>query len=390
MNADRWKWPYYAPDEIEAVTKVLASGKVNYWTGEEARLFEKEYAAHVGTKYAIAMMNGTVTMEAALHALGIGAGDEVIVPSHTFIATASAVVMRGAKPVVADISQASNNITLEAIKAAYTEKTKAIIVVHLAGWPCDMDPILAFAKQHKLKIIEDCAQANGATYKGKPVGSFGDISSFSFCQDKIITTGGEGGMVVTNDESLWRKMWAFKDHGKSYAAVYEKEHQPGFRWLHEAFGTNFRMTEVQAAIGRAQLKKLTEWKAIRRRNAGILTDCFRKISALRVEVPPADIEHAYYKYYVYLRPELLKPEWPRDRIIGEINKQGIPCFWGGCSEIYREKAFTDAGYAPAERFPNAKHQGETALVFLVHPTLTEQEIEHTCLTVKAIMQEASQ
>jgi dTDP-4-amino-4,6-dideoxygalactose transaminase len=383
-------WPHYEEDEIEAVSTVLRSGKVNYWTGSECREFEKEYAAFVGTQYAISMMNGTVTLEAALYALDIGEGDEVIIPSHTFIATASCVVRRGAKPVVADISPNSNNITLESIQAVFTPKTKAIIVVHLAGWPCDMDPILSFAKEHHLKVIEDCAQAHGAIYKSRPVGSMSDVASFSFCQDKIITTGGEGGMVVTNNEDLWRKMWAFKDHGKSYATVYEQIHSSiGFRWLHESFGTNGRMTEMQAAIGRKQLQKLPAWISKRQENAKILTKAFKKIGALRVVEPEKDISHAYYKYYVYLNLEKINPNFSRDSIIQSINEAGVPCFSGGCSEIYREKAFAEHHYAPVHRLANARSQGETSLVFLVHPTLTSEEMTQMVKVVENIMREVT-
>jgi dTDP-4-amino-4,6-dideoxygalactose transaminase len=377
-------WPSFTPAEIEAVSAVLHSGKVNYWTGSECREFEKEFASFVGTQHAIAMMNGTVTMEAALYALGIGPGDEVIVPSHTFIASASAVVMRGATPIVADIDPDSNSLNAQTIQAKLTPKTKAIIVVHLGGWPAEMDEIMALANAHQLFVIEDCAQAHGAEYKGRPVGSIGHIGSFSFCQDKIMTTGGEGGMVVTNDPILWQKMWEYKDHGKSFEAVYHRQHAPGFRWLHESFGTNFRMTDMQAAIGRIQLGYLPEWRKKRAQNAHILVDYFSKIPALRVPTIPDYVQHAYYKLYVYTRPDALPSGWSRDRIVSTLNEQGIPCFHGGCSEIYREKAFIDAGLAPTDRFPTAKTQGETSLMFLIHPTLTEWHMHRAGQAVQAI------
>jgi len=279
-------WPYFERDEINAVVAVLKSGKVNYWTGDEGRLFEKEFAAFAGCNHAVALANGTVALELALYALGIGPGDEVIVTSRTFIASASCVIMRGATPVMADIDPVSQNITAETIKAAITPKTKAIIAVHLAGWPCDMDPILKLAKKHSLKVIEDCAQAHGATYKGRPVGSMGDAGAFSFCQDKIMTTGGEGGMLTTNDEEVWRKAWEYKDHGKGYDAVYNRRHSPGFRWLHESFGTNLRMTEMQSTLGRTALAKLPTWVATRRRHAGILNSRLSQLEALRTTIPP--------------------------------------------------------------------------------------------------------
>lgn len=381
-------WPTFAQDEINSVSRVLASGKVNYWTGQESRLFEEEYAKATETQYAIALMNGTVALEAALAALDIGPGDEVITTCRTFIASASCVVMRGATPVLADVDPVTQNITAASIKKVMTAKTKAIIVVHLAGWPCDMDEINQLAKQHNLFVIEDCAQAHGAKYKGKPVGSLSDIAAFSFCQDKIITTGGEGGMITTNNKKIWERIWALKDHGKSYEAVYERQHPQGFRWLHESFGTNWRMTELQSVIGRIQLAKLTEWNRIRRANASILTNAFKQISAFRVTEPTADIFHAYYKYYVFVKPEQLKSDWNRDRIFQAINAKGVPCYTGSCSEIYLEKAFLDAGLTPVERFPVAKELGETSLMFLVHPTLTEAHMQHMANVVSEVMNEA--
>ena len=267
-------WPYFARDEIEAARKVLESGKVNYWTGAEGRQFEKEFAEFVGCDYAVAVANGTVALELALYALGIGPGDEVVVPSRTFIASASCAVMRGAKPVVADIDPVSQNITAETIARVLSPRTKAIVAVHLAGWPCDMDPIKKLARDRGLYVIEDCAQAHGATYKGKKVGSLGDVAAFSFCQDKIMTTGGEGGMLTTSNREIWERAWSYKDHGKSYAEVYKKDHPPGFRWLHESFGTNWRLTEMQAAIGRVQLNKLPQWVEKRRINAAVLKRAF--------------------------------------------------------------------------------------------------------------------
>jgi dTDP-4-amino-4,6-dideoxygalactose transaminase len=381
-------WPYFASDEIEAVTSVLRSGKVNYWTGQEGRKFETEFADHIGSKYGICVANGTLALELALHALRIGPGDEVITTSRTFIASASCVVMRGARPVCVDVDRNSQNITAETIRPAITAKTKAIIVVHLAGWPCDMDSILELAEEHGLKVIEDCAQAHGASYKGKPVGSLGHMAAFSFCQDKILTTGGEGGMVTTNDEQLWNRAWSYKDHGKSHDAVFRREHPPGFRWLHESFGTNWRLTEMQSALGRVLLRKLPEWVAIRRKNAEQLTECFRSMPALRVTAPPSEAGHSYYKYYVFVQPERLRQGWNRDRIMSDITAAGVPCFSGSCSEIYLERAFTE-DMRPSASLPVARELGETSLTFLVHPTLLDIHIEMTCETVKRVMELAT-
>jgi dTDP-4-amino-4,6-dideoxygalactose transaminase len=382
-------WPSFTEEEADAVKQTLLSNKVNYWTGTEGREFEKEFAAYSGCQYAIALANGTVALELALEALGIKPGDEVITTCYTFIASASAIVMRGAIPVLADIDPGSLNITAEIIRPHITSKTKAIIAVHLVGLPCDMDPIMALAREYDLKVIEDCAQAHGANYKGRPVGSLGDAAAFSFCQDKIMTTGGEGGMLTTNDAEVWERAWAYKDHGKSYDAVYNREHPPGFRWLHESFGTNWRMTEMQAAIGRIQLRKLPEWKATRQANAAILTAAFKKIPALCLLEPPTGFDHAYYKYYVFVRTELLKSGWDRDRIMNAIVAEGVPCFSGICPEIYLEKAFIDAGFGLKERLLNARICGETALLFLVHPTLDAVAMIDTVNVVRKVMSQAT-
>lgn len=381
-------WPYFAADEIEAATLVLNSGKVNYWTGEEGRQFEAEFAQFVGAKHAICVANGTVALELALHALGIGQGDEVITTARTFIASASCAVMRGARPVCVDVDRDSQNITAETIRSAISPRTKAIIAVHLAGWPCDMDPILQLAEEHGLSVIEDCAQAHGATYKGRQVGSIGHIAAFSFCQDKIMTTGGEGGMLTTNDEQLWERAWSFKDHGKSFQAVYRRQHPPGFRWLHESFGTNWRLTEMQSALGRVILRKLPEWVSVRRKNADSLTAHIQNLSALRVTQPPQEIGHAYYKYYAFVRPEKLRRGWNRDRIVAEVSAAGVPCFSGSCSEIYLEKAFSPQ-LRPSHRLRVARELGETSLMFLVHPTLLDSHIEQTCAALTNVMDRAT-
>ncbi len=381
-------WPYFGDEEIQAVEKVLRSGKVNYWTGQEARLFEKEFAAFVGVPYAVALANGTLALELALHVLEIKPGDEVVVTSRTFIASASCAVLLGARPIFADIDRVSQNITADTISKVITPRTKAIIAVHLAGWPCEMDRILDLAESRQIKVIEDCAQAQGALYQNKPVGSWGHIAAFSFCQDKIFTTGGEGGMLTTNSTEWWDKAWSYKDHGKSYAAVYQRQHGPGFRWVHESFGTNWRITEIQAAIGRIGLKKMPQWLAIRRKHAQILTQGFSTIPGLRVTIPPAHILHAYYKYYTFVEPTKLRSDWNRDRIMTTIVSQGIPCAVGSCSEVYQELAFIHAGLQPQQRLPVAQELGATALVFLVHPTLQEQDMHDTVDVVRSVMLQA--
>jgi dTDP-4-amino-4,6-dideoxygalactose transaminase len=410
LNTSFSPWPMFTEEEVKAVQNVLYSNKVNYWTGNECRAFEEEFAAWAETKYAVALANGTVALDLALNAIKIQPGDEVIVTPRTFIASVSCVVNAGATPVFADVDHQSGNISAQTILKVLTPKTKAIICVHLGGWPCDMDPIMDLAIKHNVKVIEDCAQAHGARYKGRSVGSIGHIGAWSFCQDKIMTTGGEGGMVTTNDPDLWRSMWSFKDHGKSFEAVYERNHPPGYRWVHESFGTNWRMIEMQAAIGRIQLKRMNDWTKIRAHNANVLCTALKPLSnvdgpirapnfgcssncvddSMCTQVCGMACSHAYYKYYAYVRPQNLARGWSRDRIIEAINEKGVPCYQGSCSEVYLEKAFDGKEFRPNERLPMAKDLGETSLVFLVHPTLTAAEIDYTAQVATQVLNDAAQ
>lgn len=379
-------WPNFEEDEVDAVVAVLRSGKVNYWTGEEGRKFEQEFAEYIGTNHAVAVANGTVALELALRALDIGPGAEIVVPCHTFIASASCVAMCGAVPVMADVDRESQVLTAETLRKAITPRTRAVIVVHLAGWPCDMDSILSVTGAFGLKVIEDCAQAHGARYRERPVGSMGDVGAFSFCQDKIMTTGGEGGMLVTSSEALWRRAWSYKDHGKNYDATNRDRNEAGFQWVHDSFGTNWRMTEMQAALGRRMLRRLDDSVACRGRHASVLNEALKQIPGLRVTPPPAHLRHSYYKYYAFVRPERLRARWDRDRILGAIQAEGIPCYPGACSEIYLERAF--GGIRP-KRLPLAKELGQTSLMFLVHPTLSDGDILDTVAAVRKVMQQAS-
>ena len=382
-------WPVFGDDEIEAVADVLRSGRVNAWTGEQVGRFEEEFARFAGCRHAVAVANGTCALELALHALGIGPGDEVVVTARSFVASASCCVIRGAAAVFADVDPASQNVTPRTIQAALTPGTKAIIAVHLAGWPCDMDPIMELAGRRGLYVIEDAAQAHGATYKGRPVGSLGHAAAFSFCQDKILTTGGEGGMLTTNDRAVWQRAWSYKDHGKSWQAVRRRDHPTVFKWLHESFGTNLRMTEMQAALGRVMLPKLPGWVEARRKHAAVLTEEFSRMPALRVTIPPEDVGHGYYKYYAFLRPERLRAGWSRDRIVRALQAEGIPCGSGICPEIYLEKAFDRDPFRPNERLPVARQLGETSLMFPVHPTLRRGDLLDTCRALQKVLRVAT-
>ena len=390
LNTSVAPWPSYSDEEQQAVARVLASGRVNYWTGEETRAFEREFAEWAGSRRAVALFNGTVALDLALQALGIGAGDEVIVTPRTFIASVSSVVNAGATPVFADVDRDSGNIDPESVEKLITGRTRAILPVHLGGWPCEMTALRALADAHRLSIIEDCAQAHGATVDGRSVGTFGEIGTWSFCQDKIITTGGEGGMVTTDDAKLWSRMWSYKDHGKSWDAVYDREHPPGYRWLHESFGTNFRMIEMQAVLGRIQLRRMEGTTAKRAANAHSYIEILRRFEgAVRAPEPREGLRHAYYRLYAYVRPEGLRSGWTRDRIVAEITALGIPAFQGSCSEVYLEKAFDGIGLRPAERLPVARELGETSLAFLTHPTLTDDDVSRTCAAIERVFSQAA-
>lgn len=385
LNTPFSMWPSFTDEETDAVARVLASNRVNYWTGEECRRFEQEFAEWAGSRHAIALMNGTVALDSALHALGIGVGDEVVVTPRSFMASASCVVTAGASPVFADVDADTQNLSAETIRPVLTSRTRAIVCVHLAGMPCDMDPIMALARDHELKVIEDCAQAHGAKYRGRMVGTIGHVGAWSFCQDKIITTGGEGGMVTTDDSELWSRMWSYKDHGKSWEAVYKREHAPGYRFVHDSFGTNWRMLEMQAVLGRIQLRRLAQSIDKRTTNARQLADVCSRYECVRVPIVPPDVTHAYYRFYAFVRPERLALGWNRDRIVAEINALGAPCYQGTCSELYLEKAFDGTPHRPASPLQVAHQLGATSLMFLVHPTLTDADIAKTCAALHRVL-----
>lgn len=382
-------WPLFDDEMVEVATRVLRSGRVNYWTGDEGRQFEAEFATACQCRHGIAVANGTLALELALYALDVGPGDEVIVPSRTFIATASAVVARGARPVCADVDRDSQTLTSATVARLQTPSTKAVIAVHLAGWPCDMKALATLCRQRGLALVEDCAQAHGARFCDLPVGALGDVAAFSFCQDKILTTAGEGGMLVTNRPDVWERAWRYKDHGKSPEAKFSP--QPGsadYRWLHESFGSNFRLSEVQSAVGRVMLRRLPEWVAARNRHATELREVCETSQALRTPRPPGDVLHAYYKFYTFVRPEMLAPGWSRNRIIEELRRRDAPCFSGSCSEIYREQAFPPE-WRPAKPLPTARELGETSLMFLVHPTLSAATRQRTLTALAEVMELAT-
>jgi dTDP-4-amino-4,6-dideoxygalactose transaminase len=387
-------WPYFDEEQIEAAAAVLRSGRVNAWTGSEVTAFEQEFAAWCGTTHAVAIANGSLALSAALLALGVGAGDEVITTPRTFVATASAPVLLGARPVFADLDPDTQAITAETIAPLITPSTKAIVVVHLAGWPADMPSICELARQYGLAVIEDCAQAHGAALlidgQWRSVGSFGDVAAWSFCQDKIMTTGGEGGMVTTNNTELWQRIWSLKDHGKDHqlAASTVDLRPKEFRWLHTGFGSNFRLTEMQAAIGRIQLRRLPAWQRQRACHAETLMAVLEDHPAVRVPRPPAHVRHGWYKFYAFVNETSLAAGWSRLRILEELSDQGVPAFSGSCGEVYLEDSFKNAGFSPSQPLPVARHLGQSSLMFLVHPTITSDQIQLMAALIVQVLDRA--
>jgi dTDP-4-amino-4,6-dideoxygalactose transaminase len=371
---------------------VLTSGRISYWTGEQGRDFEREYSAALGRTYGVAVGNGTLALELGLRAFGIGPGDEVVVPSRTFIATASAVVAVGAKPVCADIDRNSSNLTAETVAAVLTERTRAVIPVHLGGWPVDMDPIVSLAATHDLVVIEDCAQAHSGLYHDRPVGALGShAAAFSFCQDKILPVG-EGGMLVLDDSAAHDRAWAYKDHGKSLTKLNDvalMTGSTGYKWLVDSFGSNWRMEEMSAAVGRVGLRKLPEWHERRTRNALRLAEGLTDLPGLRVPLPLGDMTHAFYRLYSYVVPEALESGWNRDTISAAITAEGVPVHYGACAEIYREQAFITAGLSPATRLPVAAEVHETSMCYLVHPTIGDDEIDAAIRATRKVLEVAS-
>jgi dTDP-4-amino-4,6-dideoxygalactose transaminase len=372
-------WPLFEPDELAAVDSVLRSGRVNYWTGDQCRLFERAWSDYHSGIHSLAMANGSLTLEVALRALGVGKGDEVIVTPRSYIASAMSVILVGAKPVFADVDAESGNITVASIEAVRTPRTKACIPVHIAGWPCDMSAISAWGAEHGVHIIEDCAQAHGGSIGERRVGTWGIFSSWSFCQDKIMTTGGEGGMLCTPDKELWKKAWQFAQHGKDYDQAHSKNSGPGFRWLVQHEGTNLRMTEMQAAIGLCQLRKLDDWLARRTRNSKIMQEALREVRGLRVPLTPKG--HAHYRCMAYEEGGVVV----RDRILSSLEKAGLFSNVGPCPEIYCEPLFADQGIAPAKPLPLARALGEASLAFLVHHTIDEESMRRYAKTIAEVV-----
>jgi dTDP-4-amino-4,6-dideoxygalactose transaminase len=379
----------YSNKQIDSVIKVLKKNKTNYWTGSEGRKFEKEFSNYHNTKYSVTVSNGSIALEIALKALNLKKNTKVIVTPRSFVISASCVVNLGLKPTFADVDN-NGNLSIDGIEKVFDKNVKAIIVVHLNGLPCDLDPILKFVKKKKIYLIEDCSQAHGAVYKNKRVGSFGHISTWSFCQDKIISTGGEGGMISTNNKKLWLKCWSIKDHGKNYKSVFYKKHKTGFKWLHDEIGSNYRLTEMQAAIGRVQLRSLN--KLIKKRNLIAklylheLKDFYTKFNILKKPnflyiKKNTSIKHAYYRLNFFINKNKIK----QTKLIEQLNDNNISCGVGSCPEIYREKVFKKLKSFSQSRLPNAKLLGETSITFPINPFKSIKKIKFEIIVIKKIL-----
>lgn len=382
------KYPYYPPTLISKVSQTLNSGKINYWTGNEGIIFEKEFSNYVNNKYSIAVSNGSVALEIALKALNLKKNDKIIVTPRSFIISASCVHNLNLKPVFADVD-INGNLSIEGIKKSYTKSIKAIILVHLNGLPCDLDPIIKFAKKFKIKIVEDCSQAHGAIYKRKPIGSFGDVATWSFCQDKIISTGGEGGMISTNNKKIWKKCWSLKDHGKNYYSVFYKKHKLGFKWLHDNFGSNYRMTEVQAVIGRYQLKYLNSQIKIRNIIATKIIEALKifwkkynliqeinfkcsgcKLKNLKKKCN--DCRHSFYRLNFFVNINRREKLY----LLNRLQNRNVNCNEGPCPEIYKEKIFKKLKFFSKKRLINTKHLGRKSIAYHINPYATSNKLNY--------------
>ena len=384
-------WPYYSQNEINRVSKILKSGKVNYWTGNECKNFEEVFKKKFKINYSIAVSNGTVALEAALKVLNLKKDDEVIVSCKSYQSSASAIVNIGAKPVFCDVNFNTQNIDVKYLEKKISRKTKAIICVHLGGWPCEMDKLVDIAKKNSLKIIEDCSQAHGAKFNKKYVGSFGDIAVWSFCNDKIISTGGEGGMIGIKKKKIWKKIWSYKEIGKNLDKVVKNKNKKnmGFAWVHDFFGSNLRMTEMQAAIGIIQLKKLDTTLRLRNKINKLIWKKLKQYKSIIIPDLSENLELAPYRCYVKLNFNYIKKKYNLKKIIKLLNKDQIICNEGSCSEMYLEKSFKNIGFSPSKRLPNASKLTKISLAFFINPLIKKSELNKKINHISAVFNSIS-
>jgi dTDP-4-amino-4,6-dideoxygalactose transaminase len=376
-------WPNYSRNLILKVNKVLKSGKINYTTGPYGKKFEKNFSKFVGNKYSVAICNGTVALEVAIKSLKLPKNSEIIVTARSFFSSAACIVNTGYTPIFADVDLSTQNISIENIKKKLSKKTKAIICVHLAGLPCEMNDISKLAKEKKLKIIEDCSQAHGASIDNRQVGRFSDVATWSFCNDKIISTLGEGGMISTNNKKIYNICKEYINHGTSNVQTKNSEK---FVYNKNSFGTNLRITEIQSIAGIEQLKDLKKIQKIREK---ISYNYFNIISRYRnfinCYMPPKNIKSAWYRFYFFLNPSIKNCQKVRFKIIESLKKNDVKCFTGSCPEIYLEKAFKKSKYPNVNRLKNCKILGETSIALDVNHTLESYNHKKNLLRLNLIL-----
>ena len=366
---NKYIWPIVSSREINVINKVLKSNKLNYWSGHRCQEFESKFAKYFQIKHAISLANGSVALDIAIKCLGLKKNSEVIVTPRSYISSVTSVLNNNLKPVFVDIDLNSQNIESEHIEKKITKNTKAILLVHLGGMPCNIHKIISLAKKHKLKIIEDCSQAHGAKINNRYVGSFGDLAVWSLCNDKILNTIGEGGVIATNNFNYFKKLWGFKDCGKNYTKLLNRKKQFKFRWVHDYEGTNLRMTEIQAAVGIYQLTKLKEWVKKRNLNANKINNVCKNFKSVIIQKVPKNFYHSYYRNYIFLNFKFIKKKWTRELILKYLNKIGIECDVGSCPEIYREKYLKSKKLNFPKRLKNAHFLGRNSISFKVHPDI---------------------
>ncbi len=376
-------WPNFDKNLISKVNSIISSGKINYTEGSYGIKFEKEFSKFVGNKYSVAICNGTAALEVAIKSLRLPKNSEILVPARSFFSSASCIVNTGYVPVFVDVDLSTQNISIDDIKKKITKKTKAIICVHLAGLPCDMYGIKKIINKKKISIIEDCSQAHGASIDNKQVGSFGDISTWSFCNDKIISTLGEGGMISTNKKKLYLFCKRIINHGTN---LKDNKKTEKFIYNKDYFGTNLRITEIQSCAGLEQLKKL---KKIQKKRENI-SKSYHKIlsrykSYFNCYYPSKKIKSAWYRLYFFLRTDLKKYQKLRFKIIQDLRKNNLKCFTGSCPEIYLEKAFKKLNNSKIIRLKNCKTLGETSIALEINHTLKYSQHKKKILILKQVI-----
>lgn len=384
----KYTWPSFSLAEGKIVSQVLRSNHVNYLFGSIGKEFEKKFSAFSNTHHALALANGTLALDACLRSLRLSHEDEVLVTSRSFIASASSIALLGATPIWCDVDLNSQNILLDEIIKRCTKRTKGIICVHFAGFPCEMDSIMEFAKAKNLFVVEDCAQAHGAKINGISVGSFGHMSAWSFCNDKIMTLGGEGGMITTNDVDLYDKAASFNNHGKNLKKYFSAEKYTHFPYLHDSLGSNYRLTEMQSALGIYQLNKMDSWTVLRARNANIFINAINELEVIQTPVIPKHLTHAWYKLYITLNPSKLKKSITRSIILQKLQSESVPCSFGGSGEIYLEKAFSKSNLLKRGSLSNASFLENYSIMLEVHPTIPKKEVIRRASVLKLVLKDA--